>query len=219
MKKNIKRLFKLAVTIAAIVGILSLIPNAKVKDISNITYEEIDTLRPNIVVGSYAFYSHQAMGKGLKLYIEMAKRAAQFKPLGVDIYGGKTFRIYINSRGGRIDVAKDAITYFKRTAASMKIKFTCYINDAMSAAFTFAMAVCDKRIGLSKINLMTHKSYINGTNTTLTKILDYDLINLEIESIGMPFADWRVFSRGKENKYYTRDEMIEYDLIHEFKDD
>ena len=155
MIKNLKRLGRFIAAILIIVGSLSLLPSKKVEDISNITYDEIIELRPNIIIGSYSLYSPDHFIKGISLYEAMIQRASAMKIFNIKPYAKQTFRLYINSSGGRVDVALEAIKYFHASKKFLNIEFTCYINKAMSAAFTLAMSICDKRIGLRNVSIMT----------------------------------------------------------------
>lgn len=97
----------------------------------------------------------------------------------------------------------------------------CTVSKAASMAFTFMINFCDKRIILKDAVIMQHRVY---KKTLFGKMFDDNsnrlsvkYSDMEAKVLGIPKDKWFKISRGKSDKYFTRDELVKYGIATEGK--
>jgi len=202
----------------AIMIIVSLKPTSKPKDISPLDYTRLEKIQPVLIINPFTLIDKSELKDSMRGLQAMANAATPFKELGIEIFKDQTVNLIINSSGGRVDFGYKLLNFVNFIKYHLKIKTTCYIKEASSMAFTVAISICDKRIALEGIEMMQHPVSVGSKYyTTSTKIDDILISALEASRLGIDPKEWRKISKEQGDKFFTKEEMIKYKLIHEFE--
>lgn len=215
--KTINKYFLTLLIIALAVG--SFTKGRRVKqDKSPLSYEQITKLQPVIIVDPYSLANKQLAQNSAKSLQNLVKVAKPWMDLGIPLLKGKTFNVIINSPGGRVSVGNNLINYILTVKKYLGIKLVCHIKQASSMAFSLAISICDKRIGLKDVKMLSHPSSYGGSvQTTTTKMNDIVRNYHEAKALNLDPVKWRKISKEQGDKVFTKEEMIKYKLIHEFQ--
>lgn len=209
--QNLKKLMKLVLLLLILVGVKHY--NEMEQDYSSVSHKELLSLKVDHVIdddfftpaGPHSYIINSMYIKGRKS-------------------GEVTF--YINSSGGMVDLALDQVELINRMKKQEGFSIKCYIKEASSAAFTFTMGACDKRIAMKDATFMTHRCYvptgiffISKTFSDSTYLSDTEMAEKEVISVNKSKEDWLKISRQKEDKFYSKDELKKYNIVTSFYED
>lgn len=190
----------------------------KDKDLTSLSYSEIIKINPTISIDMFTLNSTQDIQYKIRMFNKGTAQLTLARIMGQIVKQQEPMVVLINSQGG---LAYDTIALANSINAYKEVSglnITCYIKTAMSAAFTLMLDICDKRIGMKNIRLMQHRVTQGTYNTIGTKELDMVINKREALILGVPELDWLKISKGKNDHHFTREEMIKFKLIHEFKE-
>ena len=141
----------------------------------------------------------------------------QLSPFG-PIWAGdifkKEFTLLIDSNGGSVDVMfqiLDSMAELQKRG----IHFKCYIANAHSAAFTFAVSVCSKAILLRGGQMSQHHAYRRGFGITNdTYLISLNMAKKEAAALLLDYREWmRITRDGNEDKLFSVEELKKYNII------
>lgn len=227
-----KELLKLAgktltvlLTISLFVGTVSLVFNGNTVDKSldfNVLNKIQNKIDGEVEVGT--FLKKEQTDVLLRKVTEMVIRDGKLVPtiLGLQrnmnrLHLTTEIGLLIDSNGGSIDLLKYLVGNLQRIK-SLNVKFTCYIANAKSSAFTFVQSICDDRILLKNGELMQHEAYFPTSlkgkyKDSSTKLLSIAMAKAEADRIGMKLSEWYKISRENGDKFFTEEEAKKYKLI------
>lgn len=207
-------LFLVAIlSVGAYVGYQKMDTSPRIIDYAKIDISVIDKLTKvnYLSVGDEHFYPIKTYADMLLTTINLRAKYAE----------NKVVDLLIDSGGG----STGALFYMHGIIQAIKkkhgVKIKCYINKAMSSAFTFAISVCDQRVLLKGGQMMQHKAYYYLQQayaklyTIDSKITSLKMAELECRYLGCDKIKWYRISRDNGDKYFTESEMFEYGLIDE----
>lgn len=126
----------------------------------------------------------------------------------------KEYTLLIDSNGGRVDILFGLLRDMEQLQ-KRGISFKCYIANAHSAAFTFAVSVCSKAILLRGGQMMQHHAYIPGYGIDNNAYLEsLKMAKKEATALLIDPKEWmRITRKGNDDKLFSVEELKKYNII------
>ena len=125
--------------------------------------------------------------------------------------------ILIDSFGGSVAVMYAIEGYMKRAQNKGNFFYTCYVTNAISAAFYLMVRLCNKTILVKGAKVAQHPAHIGREMSTVdTLIISKEMSDKEADSLSLDRDMWFSLTRrvGK-LKYFSVKELLEYGIVQE----
>lgn len=187
---------------------------------SNVDEKLIQTLQIDAVLSQTFFIygnisEHFVTGIDNKLFSEGALVPSPFGPMPTGKSAEVTF--LIDSWGGYVDLMHSRNALVNRLK-EYNIKIKCYIADARSAAYSFAVSSCDKIVLLKGGVMMMHRVSLGDVDIQCPscKLEDFNMAKLEFKRIkNLSFQEYFDLTRNNKDKYFTEEELLKYGIVDE----
>jgi len=170
----------------------------------------------HITVGQDTFLDPRGFSQEVSnaMLTEGVWQLSPFGPIWAGDIFKKEFTLLIDSNGGSVDVMfqiLDSMAELQKRG----ISFKCYIANAHSAAFTFAVSVCSKAILLRGGQMSQHHAYRRGFGITNDSyLISLNMAKKEAEALLMDYREWmKITRKGNDDKIFSVEELKKYNII------
>ena len=125
--------------------------------------------------------------------------------------------ILIDSYGGYVSTMYQIESLLNMYRGVGQFNFTCYVANAISAAFYLMVRVCDRTILIRGAEIAQHPVHVGREmSTASTLLITKDMSDAEAASLNQEENFWFSLTRkvGK-LKYFSVDELFKYNIIDE----
>jgi len=208
MNSIIKNLIEFVSKVTMVIGLLLIFHHFNTSDVeknNQFSYSDIQKIAPHVIIDDATLISEE----GISTFISQIRLSSLFIQ--------NKLKVVIESNGGVIkiaDVVYNSINQFIDSGVYVE----CHVTKASSVAFTLMTTLCSNTIVYGDFIIMSHPSYVDTIGSTVnSKIIDMILVKKESQALGIDFQKWLSISRLEEDKYYTKEELIKYNISTEFK--
>jgi len=186
--------------------------------ISPLTHVQIQNLSPDIIINDTTFTGPRGVAVSIGSFMT---KVGVLSMLGAsENIRGAEVSIYIASNGGSVYLAQELVSNLKQARQLFGVTYTCYVERAISAAFSVVMDLCDEKVGVFEQKLCQHKSFFmtrGGYRSYPADALltDLELANMERTTVVESMIDWLAISRPEDGslKCFSPAEKDKYKLI------